>query len=83
MKFATYYNYFSKNTSQKNGRGKPIMELSLGHSLKQYGTQLLLGLQIISTQLRCGYYKWYQNYTPTRSVSPTHNDLYVHKSGRL
>ena len=41
---------------------EPIMELSLGHPLKRYGTQLLLGLQTISTQLRCGHYKWYQSY---------------------
>ena len=62
---------------------EPIMELSLGHPLKRYGTQLLLGLQIISTQLRCGHYKCYQSYAPTKNVSPTHDDLYVHKRDRL
>ena len=63
--------------------GKPIMELSLGHSLKQYGTQLLLGLQTISTQLRCDYYKWHQSYAPTRNVGPTRDDLYAHERGGL
>ena len=59
------------------------MELSLGHSLKRYGTQLLLGLQTISTQLRCGHYKWYQSYAPTRNVGLKCDDLYAHKRGEL
>ena len=59
------------------------MELSLGHSFKRYGTQLLLGLQTISTQLRCDYYKWYQSYVPTKSVGLTRYDLYAHKRGEL
>ena len=62
---------------------EPIMELSLGHPLKRYGTQLLLGLQTIFTQLRCSHYKWYQSYVSTKSVGPTHDDLYVHKRGEL
>ena len=59
--------------------GEPIMELSLGHSLKRYGTQLLLDLQTISTQLKCDHYKWYQSYVPIKSVGPTHNDLYAQR----
>ena len=83
MKFAVCCNYLSKNTSQKNGRVEPIMELSLGHSLKRYGTQLLLGLQTISTKLRGSHYKWYQSYASTRNVGLTRDDLYAHKRGRL
>ena len=74
---------FQKIHHKKNGRVEPIMELSLGHSLKWYGTQLLLGLQTISTKLRCSHYKWYQSYAPTRNVGLTRDDLYAHKRGRL
>ena len=43
--------------SQKNRRGRANNGTQLRTFTKRYGTQLLLGLQTISAQLRRGLYK--------------------------